>query len=369
MTSGGIASIIIAAGYSSRMGSFKPLLSFGEYTAVETVLNTYRMAGIEDIILVVGYRGEELAEISRKTNAAFVINDHYPDGMYSSIIKGVETLDKTTKAFFIHPVDIPLVKKNTVEQLTYAFGKRSRGIIYPTFDDIRGHPPLISTKYREDILKGDGKGGLRALLDGFEEDAELVPVYDEATIMDMDTMEDYKILLEYYEKKAPTRRECLKILESYKVSKHIVQHSIEVARTAMVLYDDLKCNGYKLEQGQLEAAALLHDIARKEKNHAERGAKIVKEELGYSKVGDIILTHNDIKADAHMPITENEILFIADKLVQGDRPISLETRRQIYQQKYKGDFEALRRIKERFDAAEIIQKKLEKISGRGFMYG
>lgn len=37
MKKNNFATIILAAGYSSRMGDFKPLLKFGEYTTVETV--------------------------------------------------------------------------------------------------------------------------------------------------------------------------------------------------------------------------------------------------------------------------------------------------------------------------------------------
>ena len=49
------AAIILAAGYSSRMKSFKPLLPIGELTAVERLMSSVRAAGIDDIIVVTGY--------------------------------------------------------------------------------------------------------------------------------------------------------------------------------------------------------------------------------------------------------------------------------------------------------------------------
>ena len=55
-----ITALILAAGYSSRMGSFKPLLSFNGVCALERVTALFKEVGIEDIRVVLGYRAEEL---------------------------------------------------------------------------------------------------------------------------------------------------------------------------------------------------------------------------------------------------------------------------------------------------------------------
>ncbi|WP_406541339.1 NTP transferase domain-containing protein [Clostridium ljungdahlii] len=51
-----LGAIIISAGYSSRMGDFKPLLKFGECTAVEMIINTFKASKIDDIVVIVGHR-------------------------------------------------------------------------------------------------------------------------------------------------------------------------------------------------------------------------------------------------------------------------------------------------------------------------
>lgn len=54
-----LAALVLAAGFSSRMGSFKPLLPLGETTVIEKVVGNFFAAGIQDV-RVVGHRAEEV---------------------------------------------------------------------------------------------------------------------------------------------------------------------------------------------------------------------------------------------------------------------------------------------------------------------
>ncbi|WHH58654.1 DVU_1551 family NTP transferase [Petroclostridium sp. X23] len=363
-----IASIIVSAGYSSRMGSFKPLLKFGETTAVEMVVNAHKSAGIDEIIVVTGHKGCEVAEKLNHLDVRCVPNESYRQGMFSSVWKGVETLDTDIAAFFLHPVDIPLVKRETVEMLKSKYIEHGKGILYPEFCGDKGHPPLIDCKYKKAILDDDGYGGLKKILENFADDALCVPVFDESVLMDMDTPEDYERLLEYFYSGAPSRKECHAIMNHYNIPKHIVSHCIQVAGVSNDILNNLKRTGCELDRSALEAAALLHDIARKERNHAKIGGKII-EEIGYKKVGAIIATHTDIKVDEDDMITENEILYLADKLVKEDKVVALKDRFALALKAYGDHPEVLMKIKNRWDAANKIIRKIEKRTGRGFHYG
>ncbi|MEW9122297.1 MAG: DVU_1551 family NTP transferase [Thermotaleaceae bacterium] len=362
------AAIIIAAGYSSRMGSFKPLLKFGKYTAIEILTNTYRDAGIEDIILVVGHQGDKIIDAMNDSEAACILNENYPNGMYSSVVKGVKALSDDIQAFFLNPVDIPLIKKHTLKLLKNKYQECDKNIIYPTFHGEQGHPPLIDCKYKNTIISSAGDGGLKRILEEFSHDALWVPVFDEMILMDMDRKENYEKLLKYYHRDAPSRKECYAILNLCNVPEPVVRHCIKVAKVSMNILSKFKYAGYVLNEDVLEAAALLHDIAKPKKNHAQEGAMILKE-IGYEHVGDIIVTHTDIVVYEDEKITENEILYLADKLVKEEQCMLLEERFQQQLMAYCNNAEALKKIKQRYDAAQKIMRKLEKISGEGFKYG
>ncbi|MGI5921249.1 MAG: DVU_1551 family NTP transferase [Syntrophomonadaceae bacterium] len=363
-----IAAIILSGGYSSRMGSFKPFLKFGEKSAIELIVDTYKSAGISNIIVVAGYKGSEVAEKLRNSGTTCIQNENYAQGMFTSVKKGVKTLDTSIAAFFIQPVDIPLVKKYTIEVLKNNYLQSDKGIIYPEFCGRRGHPPLIGCKYKKAILSSNGEGGLKRILNEYSSDSVTVAGFDKAILMDMDTKADFEKLLAYFNADAPDREECYSILDLYGVPEKIIRHSSKVAEVSVEILRSLNNAGYELNEYALKAAAMLHDMARMEKNHAQAAAKILKE-IGYGKVGSIVANHTDIEVNDKGNVTESEILYLADKFVKEDRLISLEGRFEPSLKKYHDSPEVLRKIENRRNAAHKIIKKIEAITGKGFIYG
>ncbi|NCC11422.1 MAG: HD domain-containing protein [Bacteroidia bacterium] len=360
-----IAVLIIAAGYSSRMGDFKPLLPLGKTSALERLIETYQAHGIGHIYVVVGHRKDELIEVLKDYKVHIVYNEDYDKGMFSSIQKGLHAMDERIEAFYMNPVDIPLIKAHTLALLYEAYEREKKGVIYPTFLGRKGHPPLIDMKYKKQILVSDGEGGLKKVLEAFCDDALYVKVYDQAVLMDMDTKEDYEALKVYEALSAPTKEECGAIMAFYGVEEHIIRHCEAVGKMVLVLLDEYHL---AFDKNTLFAAALLHDIARKEKNHAEVGAQML-EKMGYKEVAKLIETHMDIDVDANAPLNANEILFLADKLVCEDEVCGFEKRFAKALQKCEGNAEAQCNIHKRLDALKAIIAKIQTLTSKDFPYG
>ncbi len=191
------SAIILAAGLSSRMAEFKPLVRIGGKSFVEHAIALFRTSGIAEIVTVVGYRAPELFPVVQAAASRGVINADYTDGMYSSIQAGVKALKHPGDAFFSLPVDIPLVKPATVQQLALAFDQhRAPPVCYPLFQSKRGHPPLINSRLIDALLRYDGKGGLREFLRGYENQAVSISVEDPFIRLDADTPQDLSRLEE-----------------------------------------------------------------------------------------------------------------------------------------------------------------------------
>ncbi|MFA9466109.1 MAG: DVU_1551 family NTP transferase [Velocimicrobium sp.] len=363
-----IAAIIIAAGYSSRMNSFKPLLKFENSTVIERLIHTYVNAGIQDIYIVVGYKSQTIIEKLNGFDVNIVFNEAYDEGMFTSVKKGILALDQCVDAFFMQPVDIPLIKTKTLLLLENRYLTSDKAVIYPTFAEKRGHPPLIDCNYNSAILTSNGEGGLKRILETFSDDSLDVPVFDEAILMDMDRKEDYEKLVAYANLNAPNKEECLAILKYYQVPNHIIRHCEVVEGVAHKIYNEISSNGISLDDNALFAAALLHDIARKEKNHSIIGSNIIKE-IGYNEVGDIMASHMDIKVRADQPLTEKEILYLADKLVKEDLICKIDERFEQVIKNQGHNLAEIEKIKERWISAKVIIKKIERITLKGFMYG
>ena len=189
--------IILAAGYSSRMGRFKPLLPIAGKRAVVQVIDRFRAAGIEDILVVTGHNAAELTRRLLPHPVRTVYNPDHESGMYSSIRAGCAALDEQADAFFIAPVDTPLFDPSTVKWLAQDYAAYGKGIVLPSHQRKCGHPTLISAKYAAEILAGQPPGGLRDLLRAHRADTHFCAVDDPGILLDMDDMEGYGTLLQY----------------------------------------------------------------------------------------------------------------------------------------------------------------------------
>jgi molybdenum cofactor cytidylyltransferase len=360
-----IAAIVLAAGYSSRMGEFKPLLPLGETTVLERVVALFKCAGIEDVRVVVGHRLNDLLPLLERLHARPLLNDRYQDGMFSSVVTGVRSLEPEIDAFFLLPVDIPLVKRHTLDILLGAYPKDNSCILYPGFFGKRGHPPLIPGCHRNGILAWHGEGGLKSYLARYEADALLVEIADEAILADMDTPEDYHRLCAMWQRRGiPTVRECEALLKNVmRCDGHLLYHCRAVARLALFLTEALNRAGCGLDPDLVAAAALLHDLAKGQRDHAEAGAKILTE-MGYPVVADIVASHMDISLNEGEVIHENEIIYLADKMISGDRFVTIEERFQSRLESLKPNDNVRRMVECRLRNAQLIRKRLEMQLGR-----
>ena len=55
-----IGAVIVAAGMSSRMGDFKPLLSIGSQSIAQRIVSKLRQAGADEIVIITGHNADAL---------------------------------------------------------------------------------------------------------------------------------------------------------------------------------------------------------------------------------------------------------------------------------------------------------------------
>jgi hypothetical protein len=268
-------------------------------------------------------------------------------------------------AFFVLPVDVPLVRPATIRRLLRFYQQEQGEIIYPRFLGKRGHPPLIAGRLARKIADWHGEGGLKAALAQWESTAFDVDVADGNILLDMDTPEDYRLLREKVERmEIPTPEECRVLMENVlHVDEEIIRHGRAVAKVATSLGLELNRSECCLDIPLLEAAALLHDLAKGEPDHARRGARLLGEQ-GFGKVAGPVATHMNITITAGETINAGELLYLADKMVQGERRLSPAERFRAKMERYAGDPDILDIITGRLESALAIQRRIETILGR-----
>ena len=195
--------IILAAGLSSRMKAFKPLLKLKEKTMIEYSIDSMFNAGVSKIIVVLGFHAEEIETLLCNkydcSRVSFLCNEKYAEtDMLTSVKIGISALD-TCDAFYLLPGDMPAIKTKTFLMVKDCLDRTGAMVAFPTINDHRKHPPLISWKCIDFILKFNGDGGLRSLWNELETQIVTVPVDDFGCTLDADTKEDYSRLVHYME--------------------------------------------------------------------------------------------------------------------------------------------------------------------------
>ncbi|PIE72019.1 MAG: phosphohydrolase, partial [Deltaproteobacteria bacterium] len=349
-----VGAIILAAGYSSRMDAYKPLLPLGNTNAVCRCVALFAASGIAEILVVTGYRAEALEEALVASPCRTVRNPDFDSGMFSSVRVGVQSLHAGCDAFFVLPVDIPLVRPATIRLLLENFTGST--VLFPLFEEKRGHPPLIPCCYREAIANYSGAGGLRTLLDRFP--AQDILVWDAGVVYDMDVPGQYQELAQMYLRQAVGTRSEARALARHYMSESGIAHGEAVAEVACCLGRALNSKGYQLDMDILYNAGLLHDIAKGQKQHARAGAELLAS-LGLSGLVEAVFFHNECDVPEDAKCTEKDLVCLADKLVSGCNRVTIAERFAQTFQCYGDDKEVARIIKRRQDNALQLQALVE----------
>ena len=197
-----ICGLVLAAGLSRRMGEFKPLLPFRGKTLIENTIDSILSSGAHQVVVVTGHRADELeAILSEKYEGRVILTrnrEFSTTDMLHSIQIGCQAMPECD-AFFLLPGDMPVVEPATFQKVL-AQRDGTLGVIFPTLDGYRKHPPLVDYRLIPQILGFQGEGGLRRFWQEQEALISTVAVDDAGVWMDLDTQEDYKKCKEKYEK-------------------------------------------------------------------------------------------------------------------------------------------------------------------------
>ncbi len=190
-----IGALITAAGMSSRMGEFKPMLQIGSISAAQRIVSTLFQAGAETVVVVTGYQAERLEHHLSRSSVVFVRNENYDStDMFCSVCIGLSfLLDKCDK-LLLTPVDVPLFTADTVRRLLIS----EAPIACPLYEGKEGHPILLQNSAAKALLSYQGDKGLFGAMHQSGLQRETIKVKDAGILFDMDTPEDYQHLLSYH---------------------------------------------------------------------------------------------------------------------------------------------------------------------------
>ncbi len=371
-----IAVLILAAGFSTRMTTgFKPLLPitfpYGECTALAALVRLYRSMDIYPLVVINTqhdnvHSTQALVAEAERLEIAHIVNAQPERGMFSSVCVGLSAL--TSAAFlgdtceycFVHPVDIPLVRPCTIHALLAARTQHTQHVLLPTYMEEEGHPPLIPLAHFSAICAWHGEQGLRGALQNLS--VCHVPTADANVLLDMDTPDDYALVCA----RAPRwhvlePEEALELLHCCHVPERGIAHAMAVGRVAACFAQACHTSGYmSVDVALAHSGGLLHDICKGQAQHEYQGGQYLRS-LGFTTLAPLVEEHRDCILDATAPITEKELVYLADKYVCGSRIVPITERFAQKLTQYGHDAAAYAAIIGRRDRALYVEQRLAQL--------
>ena len=188
-----ITAIVLAAGLSTRMGTQKMTLPWGQSTVIGAVIQTLTDAGIDDICVITGELHAELRVLLNGYKVNLVNNKNYQNGeMLTSIQVGLRELKAGTEAVLIILGDQPQIEAIVVKIIIERHQLTHHSLIVPSYKMQRGHPWLVGKEYWEEVLALRPPSTLRDFLNIHAEKIDYVIVETPSIVQDLDTQQDYE---------------------------------------------------------------------------------------------------------------------------------------------------------------------------------
>jgi len=174
------------------MGEPKKLLPFGDTTFIERAVDTILSSVASELIVVVGYRADEVIAQIGSRPVRIARNPDYQQGMSTSISAGIRLVSPEAGAVLLGFIDQPLLDNRTIDRLIDGFLSSDKGIAVPTCRGSRGHPVIFSGEYISELMAVTGDIGGRHIISAHPDDVLEVELGASGVILDIDTREDYR---------------------------------------------------------------------------------------------------------------------------------------------------------------------------------
>lgn len=195
-----IAGIVLAAGRSRRMGRPKPLLGFRGASFLETAVAALRGGGCGEVLVVAAPADDPaaaaVAREAERAGARVVTNPRPDSEQVDSLRAGLAALPHEAEAAVVLPADVPGVDAAAVGAVVAAFRARGAPVVRAVHGGKHGHPVLFARRVFSDLFRDPLPEGARSVVHAHAAGLEEVEVDSPDVLLDVDTPDDYRRLLE-----------------------------------------------------------------------------------------------------------------------------------------------------------------------------
>ncbi len=183
-----IASVVLAAGRSTRMGPVNKMLAdIAGQPMVRRVAEAALTSRARPVAVVTGHMAAEVSSALAGLDVTLVANPDYATGLASSLKAGIRALSPSCDGALILLGDMPQIAPEHLDALVAAFAPDA--IVVPVHGGRQGNPVLWPAKYFSELLQLDGDAGAKRLIGTHAAHVREVDLDTDAIFADIDTPE------------------------------------------------------------------------------------------------------------------------------------------------------------------------------------
>ncbi len=184
-----VAGLVLAAGQSRRMGTLnKLLIGIDGKPMIRRVADAVAASQASPLLVVTGHQRKKVEAALAGTEARFIFNPDYAQGLSTSVKRGLAALPPEVDGVVVCLGDMPMVSAAVIDRLIAAFNPiEGRAICVPTRRGKRGNPVLLARRFFADLASLSGDVGARDLVAAHADEVAEVEMESDAVLTDIDT--------------------------------------------------------------------------------------------------------------------------------------------------------------------------------------
>ena len=193
----GIVGVVLGAGRSSRFGTPKQLLPFGDTTMLGQVVRNANAASLDRVVVILGRASGELRGSVDFGRAVVVDNTAYGTGCASSLLAGMDVAGEDCEALVLLLGDQPGVRAEFVNAVLSEWRSSRPWASVTSYGGELGHPFVFAREAFEQLRGLHGDKAVWKLIEAYPQRVHQVEI-ESPLPPDVDTPEDYELALAHW---------------------------------------------------------------------------------------------------------------------------------------------------------------------------
>lgn len=179
------------------MGTHKLLLSLGNQTVIQRLLEALGVPFISEIIIVARKSDDQLKSHLSGHKLQLIQPETDPPDMKASVqiaLQWVKTHYQPVAedSWLLIPADHPVINRSILESLFQVWESSQASIMIPTYQNQKGHPAFFRWPVTDDVFQLADDEGINALWNSQKREPYLCECQHPEILLDLDTPEDYE---------------------------------------------------------------------------------------------------------------------------------------------------------------------------------